>query len=86
MSERAAAGTATTLEEQRDRLYARLDAGMDKIEAAGDHPDVAEWERLWHSLLRDYESVCRQLAAETAAKAGRGQAALFGTETGRRYQ
>jgi hypothetical protein len=50
------------LEQQRDQLYERLDTGFGRIDAElAQGRDVTEWERLWVSLLAQYESVCRQI-------------------------
>lgn len=50
------------LEWRRESLAQRLEDGYRRIEqaiAAGD--DVAEWERFWIRLLREYEAICDTL-------------------------
>lgn len=60
-----------SLEQRRDTLYARLDAGFDKIErAARDGKDVSRWEQGWYRLLREYQDVCDQIAARETASVG----------------
>ena len=54
------------LEQNRDRLYAKLEAGYERIEAEIRNPTVPEseiqsWERFWKQLLREYENICGEL-------------------------
>lgn len=54
------------LEANRDRLYAKLEAGYERIEAQLKEPtipdsELGEWERFWSELLREYERVCEEL-------------------------
>lgn len=50
------------LEWRRESLARRLEDGYRRIDqaiAAGE--DVAEWERFWIRLLREYEAICDTL-------------------------
>ncbi|MER3437097.1 MAG: hypothetical protein C4346_05570 [Chloroflexota bacterium] len=50
------------LEWRRESLARRLEDGYHRIDqaiAAGE--DVAEWERFWIGLLREYEEICDTL-------------------------
>lgn len=51
-----------TLEQHRDLLVMRLEAGYTKIEealASGLNTD--RWESVWQDLLAEYESICDQI-------------------------
>lgn len=59
-----------SLEQRRDTLHARLDAGYNKIErAAREGRDVSRWEQGWFRLLREYQDVCDQIAARESVGA-----------------
>ena len=52
------------LEQVRDALVLRLDAGDRKItEAKKQGQDTTRWEYHWISLLREYEATCKQIWA-----------------------
>jgi hypothetical protein len=66
----------TSLEERRDRLHARLDAGYRKIDKAIEAgEDVSRWEQGWLKLLREYEYVCDQIAMREHEQATSSNAA-----------
>lgn len=49
-------------EDRRNLLERRLEDGYRRIdEAVAAGEDVAEWERFWIKLLREYESICDDL-------------------------
>ncbi len=49
----------------RDVLYRRLEDGYRKVEQGlTEGRDVADWEEFWLELLREYERVCDDLAAD----------------------
>ncbi len=53
---------AVSLEERRDTLYARLDAGYARIQSAIERgEDVHRWEQGWMRLLHEYEEICDQI-------------------------
>jgi hypothetical protein len=55
-------GSGQELEWRRESLARRLEDGYRRIDqaiAAGE--DVAEWERFWIRLLREYEAICDTL-------------------------
>ncbi|MEX2425728.1 MAG: hypothetical protein WD401_03100 [Thermomicrobiaceae bacterium] len=59
-----------SLEQRRDTLYSRLDAGFDKIEQAQKSGlDVSRWEEGWQRLLTEYEEICDQIARRPVATA-----------------
>jgi len=52
------------VEDRRRTLERRLDDGFQRIDQAlRDGADVAAWEDFWIQLLREYESLCDDLAA-----------------------
>ncbi len=49
----------------REVLYRRLEDGYHKVEQGlAEGRDVSDWEAFWIELLREYERVCDDLAAE----------------------
>ena len=60
-SERTTA--ATDLQSRKAELIRRLQDGDEQITAAKrDGVDTSRWESHWITLLRQYESVCREIA------------------------
>ncbi len=54
---------ALSLEDRRDTLAHRLNAGFDTIERANQQGnDTAHWEAAWIRLLAEYEEICDQIA------------------------
>lgn len=54
--------TVADLMHRRQALEQRLIDGWKRIDAAiADGRDVADWERLWVTLLAEYEQVCDAL-------------------------
>lgn len=65
----------SVLVERRDRLYERLEDGYQKIDRALDEGrDVTALEDFWLALLKEYETVCDDLARSNREAQ---QAALF---------
>jgi hypothetical protein len=55
-----------SLEQQRDLLATRLEAGFVRIEEAeATGRNVARWEQVWLELLEEYESVCDRIAGRS---------------------
>lgn len=55
-------GSSDDREDRRSLLERRLEDGYRRIdEAVADGQDVAEWERFWIRLLREYEAICDDL-------------------------
>jgi hypothetical protein len=53
-----------SLEQQRDLLVMRLEAGFSKIEeASAAGRNVERWEDAWQKLLTEYESICDRISA-----------------------
>lgn len=51
----------------RDRLYARLEAGYQKIERGlAEGQEVTTWESFWVSLLAEYQRVIEDLQRDLA--------------------
>lgn len=54
--------TLEELEEQRNTLIDRLDAGAIKIQQGdAEGRDTSEWQAFWIQLLRRYEDICEQI-------------------------
>ena len=68
-----------TLDVRRDRLYARLEIGWEKIDlvetAGGDAKALTDF---WIALLREYERVCDRIAAGSGVAPGRTDRARGG--------
>jgi hypothetical protein len=67
------------LERRQTLLVRRLNDGYDRIDQAiATGADVAAWETFWIDLLREYESVCDEMAGNGSPRTFRGD----GTEVG----
>ena len=54
---------ATDLQDRKAELIRRLQDGDEQISAAKRNgADTTRWENHWITLLREYESVCREIA------------------------
>ena len=54
---------ATDLQDRKAELIRRLQDGDEQISTAKrDGADTTRWENHWITVLREYESVCREIA------------------------
>lgn len=68
---------AETIEERVARLTVRLEDGFRKIGEAMSHGiEVENWERHWVELLREYESLEDELAAQPEPPRVQGELGL----------
>ena len=59
---------ATELEARKMELVRRLQDGDEQISAAKRNgAETTRWENHWITLLRQYETVCREIAESSAA-------------------
>jgi hypothetical protein len=66
-----------TIEERVARLTVRLEAGFTKIGEAMSHGiEVENWEQAWVNLLREYEKLSDELAAQPEPLRVQGQLGL----------